>query len=286
MVAHGVGMGIYNTDGIMQIINDENIWRAIGYKVIQGQFKKDSHIIIDRPPENSISLVHESYSGNQDCLIINKFNTIEEEISWISSSIKKDIYTEEVEPHHIIVVSLKMDSPKDEFIQLQSELHKNGVPSIIPGADGIDRDKFGETGFVTLSSVFKAKGNEAFIIYVMNFDYLYTYIDFVNSRNKAFTSITRTKGWCRITGSGKRMERAVQEISAILKNYPKFDFIYPDPKNIARLLSQEEHARRLAESKKVRSAFSDLISSDHEAIKDMSKDEINKLIEILKNADK
>lgn len=271
MVAHSLGLGLYNMDGFMQIIDDKQVWNAIGYEVIQGDFRHiGEQIIIERPEENSISLAKELYSGEQPNLVYKSFAKKEEEIDWIAGQIINDIKVENVEPSDIMVISLNQSKIDRVFIPLQHLLFVNGIPSIIPGIGGVERDKFGEKGFVTLSTVFKAKGNESFIVYIMGFDYLYDYIDFIYARNRAFTSISRSKGWCRITGVGEKMNRAIVEINETQKNIPRFIFQFPDPQNIAKKLSQEEHAKRLQQKKKGSQALKDLLNIEDIALEDIA----------------
>lgn len=287
VLAHAIGMGIYNEEGIMQLIEDKTVWEAIGYDIIDGEFKTGSQLKITRPIENSVNLVKECYSGSDPAFVYKLFDTKEEEIDWITNDIQQKVNEENVELQDIIIISLNPNAYKSIFPKIQSSLHEKGIPSIIPGSGGIDRDQFTEHGFVTISTVFKAKGNEAFIIYVMNFDFLYDYVEFVHSRNRAFTALTRTKGWCKITGIGVRMKRAIQEIEKTIEKLPNLEFTFPDVQNIARKLSQEEHARRLSEKKKVKNALNDLLTGDSKAIEDMSKEDIQQLIEKLqKNVNK
>ncbi len=267
MTAHSVGLGLYNKDGFMQIIDNPDVWNAIGYKVIKGDFKtKDEIIEIERPIENSISLANELYSGRQMNLQTEIFNDRNQEINWIANKIENDINEEGVNPHDIIVISINSQMIEKYFIPLQNKLFSKGIPSIIPGIGGVDRDKFGEKGFVTLSTVYKAKGNEAFVVYVMAFDYLYDYLNFVFARNRAFTSISRSKGWCRISGVGNKMNRAISEVNETLEKVPRFIFKSPDSKKIAKKLSQEEHARRLQNKNKSSKAVKDLLSIEEDAI--------------------
>jgi len=283
MVAHGLGMGLYNKEGIMQIIDNEKIWNSIGYDIESGELKPNMQVTIKRPPENTISLVHECYNGTQETIFCAKFHSFFDEIKWISESIGNDCKNEGVEPNNIVVISLNKDSYKREFPMLQNNLFALGIPSIIPGYEGIERDKFSEKGYVTLSTVFKAKGNEAFIIYVMSVEYIYHYLEFVHARNSVFTALTRTKGWCRITGCGDFMDRAITEIDSILNNLPRFIFTYPDPEKIARKLSQEEYARRVAETKKAKTSIDQLLSVDTEALKIIPKEQLEKLLNRLKS---
>jgi superfamily I DNA and RNA helicase len=279
MTAHSIGLGLYNKDGFMQIIDSTEVWNAIGYDVLNGEFKTpDEDIIIERPKQNSVSLAQELYSGTRKSLEVQNFDDRPSEIKWIASQIEEDVKIEKVRPEHILVISINQQRIEDFFLPLQNLLHSKNVPSIIPGVGGVDRDKFGEPGFVTLSTVYKAKGNEAFIVYVMAFDYLYDFVDFVTARNRAFTSISRSKGWCRITGSGNKMKRAITEITDTKANIPKFIFKFPDPKKVQRKLSQEETAKRLHERQLGDKAIEDLLKIDGQAIEltDAQKLELKK----------
>ena len=72
---------------------------------------------------------------------------------------------------------------------LQQELLSKGIASTIPGVID-DTAAYMEAGKVTLSSIFRAKGNEAPIVYIMGFEALYDYVNSIENRNQAFTSIS------------------------------------------------------------------------------------------------
>ena len=95
-----------------------------------------------------------------------------------------------------------------------------------------DSSVFTEPGNITLSTVYRAKGNEAPIIYILSFESLYDYLSPVEARNKAFTSISRSKAFVRITGVGKKMEQAKEEIDLFMKQYPNLNFVFPDMEKI------------------------------------------------------
>lgn len=282
MLAHGIGLGLYNPTGIMQVIEDKKIWGSIGYEVIAGDCKAGDNMIIRRPKENSISVVHDYYGGKTPIIRYERFEDRDSEIEAIAFDIIHNVKNEEILPHQIIVISLSNKNMKENYSYLQDILFKAGVSSIIPGID-VERDEFGVVGSVTLSTVFKAKGNEAFMVYVMGFDYLYDYVDFLETRNKAFTSISRSKGWVYISGVGSNMDRAIKEIKDILKDvYSKdgaqFQFIYPGTDKIARKLSSEEHARRLQVEKIGDKAIENLLDIDEQYLANLPEDIKKKLI--------
>lgn len=271
LIAHGIGLGIYNKSGEMQIIEDRAVWESIGYVLEEGDLKKGSRVRLTRPIENSASFIHEIYTGNVPMLEWSRFANREDEVNWVVTAIKNDIEREQIPPHHIVIICLDSNKLRDVVPLLQKKLFAGGIPSLAPGFDGVDRSKFAEDGFVTISTVYKAKGNEGFMLYVMAFDGLYDYTDFVRPRNRAFTSISRSKGWLRISGVGKNMDRAVEELEDIKKYIPSFVFKFPDPEKIKRKLSTEEFARRTSEAKKARSALQTLLDIDSGAVGKVSQ---------------
>jgi superfamily I DNA and RNA helicase len=283
MLAHGLGLGIHNPTGYMQVIEDKKIWNSIGYVIEKGDCKAGDHMIIKRPAENSISVARNFYCGEIEAVRAKKCDSMEQEIDIVVNDIFKMVNEEEVLPHNIVVISLTNDDLKKRFSMLQSKLFAHGIRSIAPGFD-VDRDAFGIEGSVTLSTVYKAKGNEAFIVYVMGCESIYDYVDFLEARNRAFTAFTRSKGWLVITGVGQNMEKVMDELKIIMhdiKTEQKMDFIFPDQEHIARKLSSEEHARRKYVKKTGERAITDLLEIDDDYLEALPDEIKDKLIEKL-----
>lgn len=280
MLAHGIGLGIHNPSGYMQVIEDKKIWNSIGYDILEGNCKAGDHMIIKRPIENSISVARSFYSGSIEAIRACKVDSLEQEIDIVVNDITKMIKNENVLPHHIVVISLTNNGLKNRFSLLQSKLFSTGIRSIAPGFD-VDRDAFGIEGSVTLSTVHKAKGNEAFIVYVMGCESIYDYVDFLEARNRAFTAFTRSKGWLVITGVGANMDKVMEECKVVMhdvKSEHKMDFIFPDANHIARKLSSEEHARRKYVKKTGEKAIADLLEIDSEFMDNLPDEIKEKLI--------
>lgn len=273
MVAHGLGLGLYNQTGEMQMTDKRSTWEAIGY-LVEGELVAGQHVKLTRNSEDSRNLVHEIYTGAEPILKVTKCENRDQEIARVCESILHDIKVEGVRPEDIVVISLETTAIDEKFGPLQHFLWKNGIQSIIPGVAEVERDKFGEPGKVTLSTVFKVKGNEGFVVYIMYFDYLYRHPDFVNVRNRAFTSLSRTKGWCRIYGVGREMDRAIVEINAIKSKLPSFEFLFPSPDKIKRSLSREE----LAQHRKNKKEFKKALRSLRNEMK-LSDEEIRRMLD-------
>lgn len=279
MVAHAIGLGLYSERGCVQMLQDQESWQAIGYVVEAGELKKDNPVVIYRPPENSPNQISDLYEGDQKLIDVRVFTSREEELDWIAASIKNDIQIEGVKPEHIVVISLNSFEAKSYMAALQYRLSQQGVQSTIPGLMD-DTAAFAETGKVTLSTVFRAKGNEAPMIYILSFESLYDFVEPVERRNMAFTSISRSKMFVRITGVGKQMEEARGEIDRILRDHPRFRFAFPDMEVIRRL--DAETSKRRQAVMRAKDAATELSKLDPQAIAALGKADPELLEQLLK----
>lgn len=280
MTAHAIGLGLYNPAGCVQMLQSEESWQAIGYHIEDGQLQTGKQVTIVRPPENSPNRIGEIYEGKQQLVTVRTFNSREEEFDWVAESINSDIRGEDVAPERIAVIILDSRRVNDLAPQIQRRLVEHGVASTIPGLIE-DADTYAEEGRVTISSVFRAKGNEAFIVYVVGFEELYSYVDAIENRNRAFTAISRSKAWVRITGTGSGMIKAQSEVNAILLDIPRFRFVFPSMDNI-RNLDAVTQKRRKIRAQADRHA-TELIK-DREQLKAMSpekREQLRKLLEDL-----
>lgn len=275
MLAHAVGLGIHAPRGCVQMLENKISWQATGYKIEKGELKEGEETIIYRPPENSPNRIGSIYSGHQKIVDYKSFDDRGKELGWVALSIVDNIKNDGVRPEDIIVISLDAISARGYFSELQSFLQKQNIASTIPGL--VDESwEFAEEGFVTLSSFYRAKGNEAPLIYIISFDSLYTYAEEIESRNRAFTSISRAKGFIRITGTGIRMNSATKEIEEILSDIPRFKFIFPNMENI-RKLDASETSRRRREVRRAKESINALLDLDEEALTDLDIKKIKKL---------
>jgi len=279
MLAHAIGLGLHNPNGgPVQMLEDKGYWEAIGYEIESGKLQKGEHVVISRPAVNSPNRIYDIYN-KQELVTTNNFQNREEELDWVADSIQRDINIEKVAPRQIVVIALNTAKSKEHLSALQRRLVNFNIGSTIPGLID-DTSAFAEVGKVTLSTVYRAKGNEAHIVYIIGFDSLYDYLEGIGNRNKAFASITRSKAWVRITGIGKNMEKAHKEINKILADIPQFKFRFPDMQKIRRLDAENSKNR-----KKVREAdqsIDTILKTPIEALGVLDQEKLGKLQQLLK----
>ena len=75
-------------------------------------------------------------------------------------------------------------------------LFEKGINSHVAGA--ANPDIFSENDSITFTGIYRAKGNEAAMVYVINGQECYSGSELARKRNILFTAITRSKAWVRI----------------------------------------------------------------------------------------
>lgn len=240
MTAHGVAMGLYSGSPTEMFYHPQE-WAAIGYKVNEPQaliISAGDQVEIERPDENSRNLLEGLLRDNKksplNLVQVMDCGGIAEQLEYVTGKINQLISNEGVAAEEIIVINLRSGNNKEEMLSIQRALSAAGIRSVVPGYVE-SADVFKPKGFVTISTPFRAKGNEANIVFVINAQRVAD--DFtLRMRNAFFVAVTRSRGWCYISGYGGSMARLSAEIEAIKRDFPRFKFACPDP---ARVLSSK-----------------------------------------------
>jgi superfamily I DNA and RNA helicase len=240
--AHALGFGIYSRS-IVQMLENRDHWEDIGYNVVEGTFSEGSRTIVERPPENSLASI--SAQNTIDEIVKTKtFGSLDEEVSWVAESIEKDI-ADGLRPEDILVITADDRNAKGYLNSVMTDLQEKGIQTHnVHGAYG--ESDFQEEGRTTLSTVHKAKGNEAFMVYVLGVDALYPNPT-VRQRNMLFAAMTRAKGWLRVSGISPSADACVAEIARAKKEFPRLVFTYPGASQmkVMRRDLEESASRRL-----------------------------------------
>lgn len=229
VTAHALGFGLYSRQ-IVQLLQNSAHWRDVGYVVQNPPIEIGKKIRIARPEENSpLSLRDDENERVGDIIKFEIAATIENEVAWIADSIEEFI-AGGLKPEDIIIVALDDRNARNYFNLLSKALAEKEI-----GTNNLLADPYTEPPFmvlkkVTLTTVYRAKGNEAAVVFACG-------IDAINGRtrlgrNKIFAAFTRTKAWLRVSGLGKEAQLFEREISQALSNYPMLEFVMPDPAQV------------------------------------------------------
>ena len=265
--AHALGFGIYSSR-IVQMMENREHWVDVGYNVLKGDFTEGSSTVIERPIENSLPTISENETPDQIVQAFS-FNTFAEEINQVVASIQRDIQ-EGLRPEDVLVVAVDDRNARNYLSLLSEKLSEFSIDVNNIHADPFGVKDFQKEGRVTLSTVHKAKGNEAFMVYVVGVDSLFKTYAGPRERNMLFTAMTRAKGWVRVSGIGSSAELCKQEIAMALANFPNLVFTYPSRQQLKVM------KRDLADKARRKQRMERMLD---EVLSEMSPDEIDRFME-------
>jgi superfamily I DNA and RNA helicase len=223
--AHALGFALYG-EQIVQMLENRGHWEDVGYQVIEGDFTTGSLTKILRPDENS-PLGLARFEPKDSIVKWLAANDYASEIGWIVEEICSFI-GEGLRPEDILVISLDDRNARKYFADLAERLNAKGVRTNNVLDNPYTSSQFAAEKEVTLSTVHRAKGNEAAAVIAIGIDALYPNRKSRVARNRIFTAFTRTKAWLRVSGSGVAAQPFLSELEAALEKSPLLEFRFPD----------------------------------------------------------
>lgn len=254
MTAHGIALGLYSSNSKMPMEYKKE-WEARGYSIIspnKTKFLNGDKVIVERESKfskNNLEKLLKERKTESKLIQIRNLDGQKSQLDSVVEIATKLIREQKVEPEEILIISLDTKNSKSEFEYIRQHLDMNDIKCITPGFVE-SNDSFKEKGFITLSTPFRAKGNETNIVIIINSQKVVN-DSTLRMRNAIFVSITRSRGWCYICSYGEDGKILQDEIAKIQKYYPKFEFDFP---------SEDELNRRYA----ILTSSKDLEKADYE----------------------
>lgn len=254
-LAHALAFGIYRKSGLVQLFENLDLWQEIGYTVESGILDFDNHVILSRSTNSYPSYFNDLISP-QDAVITKIFNTVEEQYDWVAKQIVKNINEDELDADDILVIFPDAMSSKNQFMDFTKFLMKYNLNVHLAGIS-TNRDTFTVKDSVAFSNIFRAKGNEAPMVYIVNTEWCSGGIELIRRRNTLFTSITRSRAWVRICGVGDEMKAMMGEITSVFENNFKLSFRIPTPEELKeiKLINRDLTLEELNKAKSVQKKF-------------------------------
>lgn len=244
--AHALGFGIYrepedsSQTGLVQIFDRPELWEEVGYKVEAGDLAGGKQVTLARTPETS-PLFLEEHSALEELIQFRSFASSEEQDEWVAQAIEKNLERDKLRHEDIVVIHPSPLSARRAVGGIRENLGKSKIKSHFAGVT-TSPDVFSVPESIAVSGIYRAKGNEVGMVYVVNAQECF--LRSPTRRNQLFTAITRSKAWVRVLGHGEGMERLVREFQQLRKNDFKLRFRYPTAKEQQQLktLGREEKA--------------------------------------------
>jgi superfamily I DNA and RNA helicase len=226
--AHALGFGIYREKGLVQIFENSHLWLDVGYKVAEGKLEDGKLVALQRTQKSSPEWL-EKHSEFDDLISFEVFDTVEAQTAYLTDAIVQNLTTDELLPDDIIVINPDPLTTKEAVGSARRMLMDRGVNSNLAGVTS-SADRFAEPGTVTFTGIFRAKGNEAAMVYIINAQDCFSAFlprDLVRVRNRLFTAITRSKAWVRVLGVGPQMTALKAEFERTKEKGFELAFRYP-----------------------------------------------------------
>jgi len=262
--AHALGFGIYGKKGLVQIFENKNLWLDIGYKVQDGQLEDGQAVSLRRTSKSSPEFL-EKHSSIDDLISFEVFKSEEEQTAWLVQAIQRNLGTDELLPDDIVVINPDPFTTRDAVKDARKILMQEGINSNLAGITS-SVDIFTEPGTVTFTGVFRAKGNEAAMVYVINAQDCFSALlprDVARVRNRLFTAITRSKAWVRVLGVGASMAelKAEYEKAKALDFELRFKYPTEDERKQITIVNRDMSKAEQERFAKKQSSLLDIIES-------------------------
>jgi superfamily I DNA and RNA helicase len=120
-----------------------------------------------------------------------------------------------------------------------------------------------------MAQIYRAKGNEAPVVYAVDAQRTVAPFNEVTRRNTLFTAITRSRAWVRITGWGDGMDTLAAEIRTVVQEKYQLRFKVPTTEELATIRHiHRERPREVEATVKRTSKVLDEFLEDVERLED------------------
>lgn len=221
VTAHAIGMGLYRKDGLIQL-PDAKVWRAIGY-TYDKEIEEGKKAVLYRTSKTSPELLKVNQDEIIDFVSYDKREAMEHALL---EMVNRDLIEEQLLPRDIMIIDMDTYLYNDNHTVLVNLMRsiEDYDNLYIHTAGASNPEDFFREDSVVYSSVRRAKGNETYMVYIVNAQKCMTTLTRRSDRNALFTAITRSKGWVRVLGYGEEMQKLCEEFDRIKANDYKLVF--------------------------------------------------------------
>jgi superfamily I DNA and RNA helicase len=240
-VAHALGLGVYRVPsqykpgtGLIQFYADPELWNDIGYTVERGSISPGEVVTLSRDPAKTPQYFKRLINPN-DAVQSYVFPDSHDEAEWVAEEILRNLNDDGLTPRQVLIVSANPYFRDSDAVPLVQALTRRHIPCHIAGAAGHVDVLFGEQDSIPIASINRAKGNEAWMVYVVQAEHGASFANAILRRNALFSAITRCRAWVRVTGVGGGMRIIQQEIENVVARDHKLVLTVPTAQELSRM---------------------------------------------------
>ncbi|MDJ0593334.1 MAG: pentapeptide repeat-containing protein [Pleurocapsa sp. MO_226.B13] len=230
-VAQGIAMGILRKKGIITGSIDRVEWQALGYRII-GNWQLGARITLAREEHNSPNLISQLWQ--KEMIYFDRFTSRQQELTVLAQKIKQNLTQDNLQPEReilIIVLGAYYDTAS-LVKQTATFLINQGINIYLPTQltfncldtpyQQRDYNRFWYPGAITISTIYRAKGQEADLVYLIGLDKIAQNESNLYLRNQLLVGLTRTRAWVNISGIGDYS--LYQELSQLIASQQQVTF--------------------------------------------------------------
>ena len=241
-LAHGLGLGTSRAEGLVQSFDDPSQWTDVGYRIVDGNLQKGSAVTLERAPDSFPSYFNEVLEKD-DAVAFQAFSDSDEQARWVAMEVKRNIDQDELEHDDILIVLPDARTSKTQAALILDALRNVQINGHLVGVTSNQEEMFIQHS-VAIAHIYRSKGNESPIVYVLNSQDCVGGRGLITLRNTLFTAITRSKAWVRICGWGTKMQELIEEIETIRSNDYRLTFNVPTDEQLDNM--RQIHRERTA----------------------------------------
>jgi superfamily I DNA and RNA helicase len=286
-MAHALGFGVYRLDGLIQMFDEPSLWGDIGYRLLNGSLSPGATATLARRSDATPEFFQRLLTA-ADAVQCHTFDNDGDQTTWVADQIKTNLDQDELEPGDILVIFANPLSATSDAGPLIAKLRKHNIDAHIAGVTTGPNDFFKKDS-VVISGIYRAKGNEAPMVYVLGGEYCHEGIGLIRRRNILFTAITRSRGWVRLCGVGDAMKGLQAEWNQVVKNRFQLTFTVPTPDELEKMRKihrdrTEDEVQKIEKSRRSLEEILELIEREELALEDLSPATRRKLAKLLGGA--
>ena len=260
-LAHALGFGIYRKEGLVQHFDEPGLWQEIGYYVSEGNLELGKEVILGRN-KNSYPAYFEELIDENEAIVSKMFTDTDEQAEWVAAEIEANLNQDELDYDDILIVLPSAIRAKKDYAGIMNALQRRNIDTHLAGVT-TSQDEIFSHNSVAVTNIFRAKGNEAPMVYVMNCGFCASGYELIKLRNILFTAITRSRGWVRLCGFGNSMNVISKEIMLVKENAFKLKFKIPTAPELEKLrkIHRDRTAGEKAAIKKAEKGLENFLSA-------------------------
>lgn len=226
VTAHALGLGIYRKDkagnqDLVNMMEDYTIWNAVGYSEKEGKLGYGQHVVLERQEEIEYK--------PEECIEIIPVENDQSEYEYIAEKIIDMVENEDVLLEDVLIIDLSTLNLQNDFSEFRAVFNEKQGQNREYKVHLVDKNNaiaFKRKDSITYTSIFRAKGNEANIVFVLNAHKMSSMLSY--SRNRLFTAMTRAKFKTYVLGvKSEVMDTLCSEFEEVKSKNYTLDFVYP-----------------------------------------------------------